>query len=378
MLEQVEERDLFLRRIDERWFRLHLIVEFLRQRLESDQPDRVGKLHRTASRWFAEHRMVGEDVDRALAAGDEQRAVALVETDGIYLLEHSQMATVIFLVDKLPAATVQTHPRLQLALAWADITVAPLQAVRTGSGPRRLDSGRRRSERAGDRGSADRGRRGAQRRRPPSGPHRHHRPTRRTCLDRATQLRPFVVSAAANIAVLAAAYRGDLDEVHRLQDWAAPDCQHNTGNHTTIHGVRFTGLAAWMQLDLVEAEACYRKTLKIAKQAGGGHSYTTRLASSLLGELLYERGNLDEAERLLDAGYRVGPEGGGRLQDRPLRDRGPDQGAARRSARRDPTARRGRPDRQRPGPAAAAGTGGERADPASGFRRTPNSGRCRW
>ena len=30
----------------------------------------------------------------------------------------------------------------------------------------------------------------------------------------------------------------------------------------------------------------------------------------MLGELLYERGELDEAERLLDEGYKLGPEGG--------------------------------------------------------------------
>jgi hypothetical protein len=30
----------------------------------------------------------------------------------------------------------------------------------------------------------------------------------------------------------------------------------------------------------------------------------------MLGELLYERGELDEAERLLDEGYKIGPEGG--------------------------------------------------------------------
>ena len=40
------------------------------------------------------------------------------------------------------------------------------------------------------------------------------------------------------------------------------------------------------------------------------HSYTARLAGSLLGELLYERGEIGEAERLLDEGYRLGPEGG--------------------------------------------------------------------
>ena len=63
-------------------------------------------------------------------------------------------------------------------------------------------------------------------------------------------------------------------------------------------------------LDNPAAENCYRKALRIAKRSGGSHSYTARLASSLLGELLYERGDLDEAERLLEEGYKLGPEGG--------------------------------------------------------------------
>ena len=42
MLEQVEERDLFLRRIDEQWFRYHqLFPDFLRHRLGRDEPERV-------------------------------------------------------------------------------------------------------------------------------------------------------------------------------------------------------------------------------------------------------------------------------------------------------------------------------------------------
>ena len=121
-LEQVDERDLFLQRLDDQWFRYHrLFIEFLRHRLERDQPERVAELHRIASRWFAEHRLVSEAVDHALAAGDQLRAVELVESDGSYLLEQSQMATLIGLIGKLPAATVQSHPRLQLALAWANI-----------------------------------------------------------------------------------------------------------------------------------------------------------------------------------------------------------------------------------------------------------------
>jgi tetratricopeptide (TPR) repeat protein len=63
-------------------------------------------------------------------------------------------------------------------------------------------------------------------------------------------------------------------------------------------------------LDIPTAETCFRRALKIAKRSGGSHSYTARLASSALGELLYERGDLDEADRLLEEGYKLGPEGG--------------------------------------------------------------------
>ena len=84
MLEEIERRGLFLQRIDEdpNWFRYHhMFAEFLRRRLERDQPDRVEQLHRAASEWFAEHGHLNEAVDHALASGDATRAVDLVEQD---------------------------------------------------------------------------------------------------------------------------------------------------------------------------------------------------------------------------------------------------------------------------------------------------------
>ena len=311
MLEQAQERDLFLQRIDEQWFRYHhLFIEFLRHRLERDQPERVVELHRIASDWFAEHRLVRDAVDHALAAGDQQRAVQLVENDGSYLLEQSQMATLIGLVAKLPAATVQSHPRLQLALAWANIMLyRPKQCEQAlALVDSALDNSGLSEEEITDlRIEADVVRSLlALRKDRLDAVDRLLAP----CFARPERLRPFVVSSAANIATVVAAYRGDLGEVHRLQGWAAPFFQRSIGKHNVILGLCFTGLAARMQLDLVEAETCYRKALKLAKQVGGSHSYTARLASSMLGELLYERGDLDEAERLLDEGYRLGPEGG--------------------------------------------------------------------
>ena len=311
MLEQIEERNLFLRRIDEQWFRYHqLFREFLRHRLGRDEPERVMQLHRVASTWFAEHRLVSEAVDHALAAGDEQRAVKLVESDGIYLVANSQMATLIGLVGKLPPAVVQSEPRLQLALAWANIVLhripvaehalALMESGLETSGLSADEIADVRAEGGVVRGVADlRSDRLA-------GIDDHIAP----CLARRDRLRPFAVGVAATVATFAAAYHYNLDEVNRIQGWAAPYAEHNRDTFNMVHGLCFTGLAHRLMLDIPAAESCFRKALRIAKRSGGSHSYTARLASSALGELLYERGDLDEADRLLEEGYKLGPEGG--------------------------------------------------------------------
>ena len=311
MLQQVEERDLFLRRIDEQWFRYYqLFREYLRHRLERDQPQRVADLHRIASAWFAEHRMVSEAVDHALAAGDEQRAVEIVENDGIYLVANSQMATLIGLVGKLPAAAVQSHPRLQLALAWANIilhripateeALALVESTLETSGLSADETADLRAEAGVLRGLV------ALRSDRLAGIDEHIAP----CLARADRLRPFAVALAANVATFAAAYRYDLAEVNRVQAWGAPYYERSRDAFSVVNGLSFTGIANRLLLDIPAAENCFRKALKIAKRSGGSHSHSARLASSLLGELLYERNELAEAERLLDEGYRLGPEVG--------------------------------------------------------------------
>lgn len=311
MLEQVEERDLFLRRIDDQWFRYHqLFLDFLRQRLSRDSPERVAQLHRLASTWYAAHELVSEAVDHALAAGDPQGAVSLVENGGISMVANTQMATLIGLAGKLPAAAVQSHPRLQLALAWANIVLHRIPAAEQalelvestleGSGLDADDIADVQADAGVVRGVADlRSDRLA-------GIDEHIAP----CLRRRDRMRPFAVASAANVATFAAAYRYDLIEVERIQTWAAPFYERSGDAFSKVNGLCFTGLAHRLMLHNAEAEQCFRKALRIAKRSTGIHSYNARLASSLLGELLYERGDLEQAERLLDEGYKLGPEGG--------------------------------------------------------------------
>jgi ATP/maltotriose-dependent transcriptional regulator MalT len=125
MLEEIEQRGLFVQRIDDdpSWFAYHhMFGEFLRRRLERDRPgDSVERLRRTASIWFAEHAYLNEAVDHALASGDATRVVDLVEQDETNLLEQSKMTTLLGIVKKLPPHLVVARPRLQLTIAWANI-----------------------------------------------------------------------------------------------------------------------------------------------------------------------------------------------------------------------------------------------------------------
>ncbi|MBL1074694.1 protein kinase [Nocardia sp. 2] len=312
LLEHIEQQDLFLRRIDGgQWFEYHhLFQDFLRQRLELAPPERLERLHRAASAWFAEHRQVSEAVDHAVMAGDEVRAVEIVERDGMSLLEYGQMASLIGLVNKLPPTVIETHPRLQLDLAWANILLH-----RAGPAERAL----RLAESTLDAGSLDaettallRAEAGVV----------HAVVTVRAdvlvgvegmlapCFARAEELSPYVVAIGANVASLAAGYRYDFDEAVRIQEWTAPYMRRNKGFYNNVHGLCFLGIGASLQLDIAQAEKYFRHALKVAKQSGGSHSYGARLAGSLLGELLYERGEVAEAERLLDEGYKLGPEAG--------------------------------------------------------------------
>lgn len=312
LLERIEQEDLFLRRLDGgEWFQYHqLFQEFLRQRLEREPPERIEALHRAASSWFAEHRHVSEAVDHALLAGDEENAVEIVERDGMSLLEYGQMASLIGLVNKLPPAVIDTHPRLQLDLAWANILLH-----RAGPAERAL----RLAESNLARGDLDPDT--VTRLRAEAGVVQAVVTVRADvvigveamlapCFARADELSPYVVAIGANVASLAAGYRCDFDEAVRIQEWSAPYMRRNKGVYNNIHGLCFLGIAASLQLDLAGAEQYFRRALKIAKQSGGTHSYGARLAGSLLGELLYERGEIDQAERLLDEGYKLGPDAG--------------------------------------------------------------------
>ena len=313
ILEEVEQRGLFLRRIDDdpTWFRYHhMFAEFLRRRLERDGPDRVQQLHRAASAWFAENSYLNEAVDHALLAGEPARAVELVEHAQTNLIEQSKMTTLLGIVKKLPPQLVASRPRLQLDIAWANILLQ--HSALSDGALNRFEAALGRANlsdpaRADLRAEADVARAVAE-----------IFADRVEGVDdlvaeamsRPDTLLPRVPGAAGNVAAFAAIYRFDFAAAHRLLEWAAPYQEMMTGPFASVYGRCFGGMAARYQLDIPAALKNFREAFEIATTVGA-HSHAARLAGALLGELLYETGEFAEAARLLDDSNLLGSDGGG-------------------------------------------------------------------
>ncbi|WP_109526739.1 MULTISPECIES: serine/threonine-protein kinase [Nocardia] len=310
MLAEVQARDLFLGRDDSApgWVRYHhMFADFLRQRLAREHPEQITDLHRSASRWFADHDLLSEAVDHAVAAGDQARAVELVENGGVRLLEQSRMAILPGLIAKLPPETVQSSLRLQITTAWAGLLLQHREQAETAMGQVRsllaaqpLRSVALEAEAqvldAAVRVTADR----------IDGVSELLEP----CSARPESLHPWVVTAAADMAMFVAIQHFDYAEAHRIEQWAATYHRRTSGPFSVMYGHCFDGVAFNEQLDVEKAERSFRTAVQVTRRGGRTHSHSARIAGALLGDLLFDLGEIDEAERLLDEGYVLGGEGG--------------------------------------------------------------------
>jgi ATP/maltotriose-dependent transcriptional regulator MalT len=313
VLEEIEKRNLFLRRTDTKgsWFQYHdLFAEYLLHRLERDAEDRIPGLHRKAAQWFTEHQMLSQAVDHLILAGDGAQAADAVERAAPDLNERSQMSTLIGLAAKLPAQYADVRPRLQVDLAWANVVLNRLPAVEDALRLAELGIDSLPPDQAADlRAEIDLVH-------PVIAAFQDRIDTFaaadavQACVDRADTLRPWILCRAADVGSFRAIRAFDFDEALRWQRWAHPHHQRISGALTVSYGYCFAAIAANEQLDLAGAEAHLRHAIRIALLPSGRPTYVAKLAGSLLGELLYERGQLDQAEELLDDAYELGAEGG--------------------------------------------------------------------
>ena len=311
MLEDLERQDMFLRPLDDNreWFRYHhLFADYLRRRLERDQADRIETLHRTASAWFADQGFISEAVTHALAAGNDTGAVDMVERHAMYLVELSRMATLLGLVNKLPPALLPSRPTLQIAIAWANCLLQRSLPAQTALDHMRAELGTAADDASRDiLGEAD---------------------VVQACIDiygdrvdrAAVLVRPYlaehsanrawVVAVAANIHTFVDIHCFQFDMALARQRWANTFHARTSGPFAGVYGRCFAGLAAFAQLDLVQAGQSYQEAVGLARSVAGRQSHAARLAGALLGQWHYERGELDAAERLLEECHELGGESG--------------------------------------------------------------------
>jgi LuxR family maltose regulon positive regulatory protein len=132
MLVALERANLFLVPLDDRrqWYRYHhLFADVLRARLRSEQPEHVPLLHQRASRWFELHDLGEDAVRHALAAGDVDRAVHLMELAVPTVRRNRQDAVLIGWLKALPDDAVRRSPVLSVISGWSLMVSGELDAA---------------------------------------------------------------------------------------------------------------------------------------------------------------------------------------------------------------------------------------------------------
>lgn len=313
-LEQVLYGDLFLQRLDDSgvWFRYHhLFGDFLKQRLKRDYPDKVGELHSLAAHWFHDQGMLSPAVDHAILAGEDAFAADVVEEQSLRLVEHSQMATLLALVAKLPDSELRVRPWLQLAIAWAycllhfpDDAFSSLELLATAAEADRTLTAADRFRLSHeslvvrecvamyqDRVSDD------------------HR-LKDEVLEESERLHPWTVSVAANVVTFFEIHRGRGPEADRLQRWAQQYHRQVVGSFSEVYGECFAGLIAFHNLDIALAQHHWENAFRTACERSGRQSHAAKLSLGLVGKLLYHRGEVDRAEELFEEALQLGQRAG--------------------------------------------------------------------
>src|SRR5215203_405310 len=117
-LERLERENLLVVPLDDerRWYRYHhLFADFLRGRLERERPEQLAPLHLRASEWYEENALVAAAVSHALSAGDHERAARLMERAIGQTWYRGEVVTLLGWLQKLPKEAMRRRP---LLLVW--------------------------------------------------------------------------------------------------------------------------------------------------------------------------------------------------------------------------------------------------------------------
>ena len=305
-LQAIETANLFLIPLDaeRHWFRYHhLFAEFLQSHLQRRGAAEVAALHARAADWLSANGLTSEAVAHALAAGDADRAAALVEDCAMPLIMASHLTTVRAWLSRLPPALIARRPRLQLAQVWIEFHMSrPQEGART---LKAAKQGISRALAAGDLDAAAQTALQAELRTLTAGVisaadrSRTARELSRRWLDEFPDNQPFFKGTLANIHAFCCLSLGDLDGA-RIASLKARD-SHAIAQ--SVFGIVYSdlllGLADKAAGNLQGAGQFFSRAIRHARAHLGTGSYAEAMVAIFEVELLYEWNELGAAERLL-------------------------------------------------------------------------------
>jgi len=120
MLERLEKANLFLVSLDRRgiWYRYHhLFSEFLLHELEKEEPQRIPELHRLAADWFRDNDYPEDAVEHYLAGGHAEAALDLIESL-LSTMINKRWETLLRWMTAIPRDALERRPVLYLSFVF--------------------------------------------------------------------------------------------------------------------------------------------------------------------------------------------------------------------------------------------------------------------
>jgi LuxR family transcriptional regulator, maltose regulon positive regulatory protein len=131
-LERLERQNLLVVPLDDDriWYRYHhLFADFLRSRLERERSEQLAPLHLRASEWYEENALVTEAVRHALFTGDHERAARLMESGVGQTWYRGEVMTLLGWLRELPKEAMLRRPLLLVWYAAALMLVGRFDGV---------------------------------------------------------------------------------------------------------------------------------------------------------------------------------------------------------------------------------------------------------
>ena len=311
MLQELEQANLFVSALDyeRRWYRYHqLFAAVLRSRLQQMYPDHLSELHRRAARWLEQNGTVSEAIGHALAGRDQDHAARLVEQNAMPMLMRGEVITLLDWI-KAVGALVADRPWLAIYRAWAFMLTSQLDRVEPA-----LQQAERcippddatievremlghiaaiRAYLASQQGDA-----------------------RRT-IDLAHQALEYLPESDAAVRSVIAFtlggacwLNGALTEASRAFAEASRMGKAAGNVHVAVPAICSLAELLIVQGQLQRAAEAYREALQMATQADGRPLPVAARAYVGLGQLLYERGDLEAATHMTQQGIELGHQWG--------------------------------------------------------------------